>query len=475
MTITKIRTGFTLIELLLVIGIIAILSSIILLAIGPRKALVSAYDVRRTLVARNISSAINQYKIDHTNGLRHETLIPIGAENAVPICRYQVYDLDYCYSLDEIIDYYDYNSQSDDTAVSPFITGYMIYKENDIIKVDSMYIGELGTNDFTITGITEDAVLTTAIGDGHLFVINDTLYVAKYINATQFKISEWDGATFSDLQTITTPTSTPWEFSTFKTYNNKYYLVVNNKFTSVVVYEWNGALFTQLQILPSKHSSTTSHFVVDNTDYIITGQRYGGESYFYRYNGSLFESITPHIPHMALDSDTMTINNETFIVLGAEHSDSAVYKFNGTNLSLQQTFNGGRQMYDANIITIDNNVYLLAANYYGPSPSFFPNTESFIYKWNGTSFNVLHTIPTNGGMYFTYVPVKNKHFLLIQNLAGTPQLQIYELNNDSLTSVSTINMTFPAWNPINDMEVIYLNGSMYLIGTKVYKVEINLE
>ncbi len=79
------RRGFTLIELLLVIGIIAILASIVIVAINPTKQLGDARDSQRRSDVNTILSAVYQYAIDN-NGNYPEDL----QENAVAGTRYEI-------------------------------------------------------------------------------------------------------------------------------------------------------------------------------------------------------------------------------------------------------------------------------------------------------------------------------------------------------------------------------------------------
>ncbi len=76
-----VRRGFTLIELLLVIGIIAILASIVIVAINPTKQLGDARNAQRRSDVNTILNAVYQYAIDNNGNL--PAAIPTGAAKQI--------------------------------------------------------------------------------------------------------------------------------------------------------------------------------------------------------------------------------------------------------------------------------------------------------------------------------------------------------------------------------------------------------
>lgn len=61
------KKGFTLLEILLVVGIIAILAGIVIIAINPGKQLATVRNTERAANLKEINNAIQQYYIDHSS------------------------------------------------------------------------------------------------------------------------------------------------------------------------------------------------------------------------------------------------------------------------------------------------------------------------------------------------------------------------------------------------------------------------
>src|SRR5258706_8028684 len=73
------KSGFTLIELLVVIGILAILLSIVLIAINPARQFAQANQTKRRSDVVAILNAVSQYAADHKGVLPPElTAIGVG-------------------------------------------------------------------------------------------------------------------------------------------------------------------------------------------------------------------------------------------------------------------------------------------------------------------------------------------------------------------------------------------------------------
>lgn len=143
-SLTRTRNGFTLMELLLVLGIIAILTSIVLIAINPTKQLNDARGVSRGAAIREIENALSQYIIDGNT----VTGIPTIKANATDICQDTVTGTDCTdpptggYDLSALTPTYLVNIPIDPSQTGSTLTGYRLYRVGSFNKVCSPVLEE---------------------------------------------------------------------------------------------------------------------------------------------------------------------------------------------------------------------------------------------------------------------------------------------------------------------------------------------
>ncbi len=133
--------GFTLIELLLVIGIIAILASIVIVAVSPTRQLTSANDSWRLSAGRELKSAITQYFIDEG---QFPGSIPVGTENQMPICAFGVTSST-CVNIDDIVGPYIVTLPEDPAEGSGSLIGFNVYQDaGGFVRITPTRLGEVG-------------------------------------------------------------------------------------------------------------------------------------------------------------------------------------------------------------------------------------------------------------------------------------------------------------------------------------------
>lgn len=147
-SISHARRGFTLIELLLVVGIIAILASIVIVAINPTKQLGDTRNAQRKADVNTILSAVYQYSIDNNGSL------PAGiTTSSSEICATDAVDATPdCIDLDVLTGSYVVKLPRDPQAASATGTNYWIVRDsNNRITVSAPGVEPTGSDPITIT------------------------------------------------------------------------------------------------------------------------------------------------------------------------------------------------------------------------------------------------------------------------------------------------------------------------------------
>ena len=198
----------------------------------------------------------------------------------------------------------------------------------------------------------------------------------------------------------------------FKT-GDQHYLAVANHYDGTsyrqnsVIYQWslNQEQFVVFQSIETFGANSFDFFEIRNEQFLaISNSRddssYSINSFIYKWNSSKFEKIQEIATEGVVSSETFAISNETFIAF-ANHFNaqkqwsvqSVVFKWSGQQFVKLQSF----QTYgaaDVKSFSDNGSTFLAFANLRSGSGQH--NINSPIYKWNGSHFVLLQSIPTRG-------------------------------------------------------------------------------
>lgn len=189
------KRGFTLIELLLSIVIISIIFSLVILALSPSRMLIAVYDARRHSNAYELNNALLTYIIGHSELPVPQAEIPIGEENAEPMCRHFPRDSSECIDVSDLVPETIARIPVDGAETNCNFAGFKLFRNGDLTSVFPSHLGlpdrgririrnpRLASTTFDLTGITNNYPTVSASRmvrfadtdfDGDLDMINPT-------------------------------------------------------------------------------------------------------------------------------------------------------------------------------------------------------------------------------------------------------------------------------------------------------------
>jgi hypothetical protein len=272
---------------------------------------------------------------------------------------------------------------------------------------------------------------------------------------------------------IPTSSAADWEFFTI---GSDTYLAVANRYNGSTyninskIYRWNGTSFTETQSIPTNGAADWEFFTIGSDTYLAVANSYNGstwsiDSKVYRWNGTVFTETQPILTHNALDWESFTIGSDTYLAVAngyklgdGYNTDSKIYRWNGTSFTETQSIPTNSAV-DWESFILDGDTYLVVANNYTGSTH---NIDSKIYRWNGTIFVEFQSIPTNGAYDWEFFTIGGNDYLAVANgyesgVGYDIDSKIYRWNGTNFVEFQSIP-TFGA----HDWEFFTIGSDTYL-------------
>ena len=278
---------------------------------------------------------------------------------------------------------------------------------------------------------------------------------------------------FSLYQTIPTHGASDWESFTI---NGEPYLALSNIHDGdsadidSKIYKWDGSSFVEIQSILTHGAYDWESFIIDGETYLAVSNyqdnsgNYNIYSKIYKWDGSSFVEIQSILTHGATQMESFTINGETYLAVanyfdGSIYTlDSEIYKWNGSSfVEIQSIPTSGARAWESFII--DGETYLAVANAQNVSMSF--NIDSKIYKWNGSSFVEIQSIPTSGAVDWESFIIDGETYLAVANNYNGSNYdnysKIYRWDGSSFVEIQSIFTHAGV-----DWESFIIDGGTYL-------------
>jgi len=242
------------------------------------------------------------------------------------------------------------------------------------------------------------------IGTNHYLVAGNCSTGSSYI--VDSKIYKWNGSQFVELQSITTNAIDSWNFFTI---GGNYYLSASNTYSVAKIYKWNSTtgLFDELQSMPTNGAYDSEIFTIGTDSYIVFANYYTNSD-VYKWNTSTSKFNTTAIQTLSttngLDSEFFTIGSNNYISISSLAGENlykwntSTSKFDTTAIQTLSTSNAS----DSRYFMVGSDSYIAVANH---------NSNSTIYKWNGSSFVLWQTVTTSGARDCNFFTIGTKNYL----------------------------------------------------------------
>ena len=197
------------------------------------------------------------------------------------------------------------------------------------------------------------------------------------------------------------------------------------------IFKFNGTAFVPFQSLPTSGAADWEYFNINNNQscYLAVANHYDGASFnissqIFKFNGTLFVALQSIQTSGANDWEYFSINNQSYLA-AANHLynitnyniNSQIFKFNGTVfVALQSIPTSGAR--DWKYFSINHQSYLAVANAQNTTSDGGANINSQIFKFDATGsaqFVAFQSIPTSGAWDWEYFSVNSQSYLALAN------------------------------------------------------------
>ena len=309
-----------------------------------------------------------------------------------------------------------------DDANDPGVT--TLYRWDESGFVEYQHIATNGARDFQFFTIADESYLAVAnAGDD----------ITPQVDST---ILRWDGDRFVEHQSIATNGAADCEFFTIA---DEHYLVVANAGGDTApeadswIYKWNGVGFEPFQAILTNGASDCEPFTIGDDAYLAIANMGSDsmrniDSVIYQWDGTAFVEFQPIPTHGAADWESFAIGDDAYLAVanmgdgatpdlngdGATPDlNSELYKWDGTGFALLQSI-PTYEARDWEAFAMDEVPYLAVANGNGSAT---PDGNSRIYRWNGTRFVEFAAVPGPQAGYWEFFTVDDRYYLGLTHAA----------------------------------------------------------
>jgi hypothetical protein len=205
-----------------------------------------------------------------------------------------------------------------------------------------------------------------------------------------------------------------------------------------LLYRWDGTSFVEFQSIPTQGAKDWEFFTIADVPYLAVANSrsdvsHDVDSKIFRWDGGRFVEHQSLPTNGANDWQFFTIAGESYLAVAngrydgppargavGANTDSRIYRWEGTGFVEYQALatNGAEGL---EFFTIDDTAYLAVANAYNDQTH---NVPSRIFRWDGGGFAPFQYFPTHGASDWKYFTIDGNSYLALANHGDDPTCNV---------------------------------------------------